>query len=179
MTRDIAGLRNSLQQEIASGSLSFQQMAKESYGFFIALSGAPFASDITLKSVAVSDIDSGEFSVTGAATWGIIDGASVTAVFKSLGDDIVADLTLSLPATFALQIPNVDWISLGQIAVNLQSRPRRLMQNPLAGQLTGALRAVIMLGSDHPVPISAVLAPSGNWLIESNFESIEFLGLTS
>jgi hypothetical protein len=174
----IQDLKAKLDQYSTKGDLSFQNMGKESYGFaLILLDYLPFSESMTLKNAKVIKVSEDRLSIQHETTWGIVTNVVAKVTFESKDQDIVAGLQLQLPHNFSLKIPNVEWFSLDTLVYNLQSVPRKLVQFPLQEAINANVAAIIRI-SNIPIPIKIGFTSSNTWILEGNFEFIDFPSLS-
>src|SRR5205085_11872921 len=122
------------------------QIAGQSFIFSLVSLEIPFAPDISLTGVTISPVTSGAFTVNGKGNWGVINGAGALVTFT--GDsDMVVDLLLTLPTSFVLSIPGVDWLSLGAVSLEMASAAPAIRKNPFYYRGSGARNPTV---TDRP-----------------------------
>lgn len=173
----IQDLKNKLDKYSKAGDLSFKNMGQACYGFSAVAGYVPFDDKLTLGNAEVVQVDKNKLSIEkDKVTWGIVDNVGIAVTFESKDQDIVASLAMTLPHTFGLDIPKVDWLPLDTLIYNLQSIPRKLVQFPLGLPAAGSITANIKAGS-HIIPVTIGLKSADTWFLEGDFESIDFPGL--
>jgi hypothetical protein len=168
-------LQKTLQEAASGGTLTLTQISEESFVFTLVSNQIPF-SEMSLTGVTVSPLAAEKFTVGGKGKWGLLEG--VEAIVSFHGEtDTIADLLLKMPPSFSLSIPNVDWFSLNQVALEITSAPAKIRRNPLYYPTSGAVRAVVTV-KNVSLPIKIGLTPAGEWLVEGDFSSIDFPSLS-
>ena len=173
----IQDLKNKLDRYSKAGDLSFKNMGQACYGFSAVAGFVPFDDTLTLGSAEVVQVNENKLSIEkDEVTWGVVAKVGIAVTFESKDKDIAASLTMTLPKTFGLDIPKVDWLPLDTLVYNLHSIPRKLVHFPLGLPAAGSITANIKAGS-HIIPVTIGLKSSDTWYLEGDFESIDFPGI--
>lgn len=176
----IQQLADKLKQYSQKGDLSFENIAKEAFGFSLINGIVPFSGPVTLTDAPVVQTGDNKISIKkNNITWGKLNNVGMEITFEAKDQDIVAGLSITLPKGFPLPILHVDWLpggGLGSVTFSLQTTARKLVQYPLGVPVTGFVSAVIQV-NDIGVPIKIGLHSTASWYLQGDFSSIDFPGL--
>lgn len=177
-TMTLEELYAALHKDITDQKLNFDQLAGRSFGFSMVANELPFAQGISLAGVTLTPVNNGEFSLTGTGAWELLDGVGAAVTFQSEQDGIAAQLTLTMPPSFSISIPHVDWLALTQISLAMQASPGALKTpaSPIGYPVSGALSAIIALGGTS-LPIKISLDGSA-WTVTGDFDKVDFPSLS-
>ena len=163
------------------GTLSFQDIAGESFSFSIIHSECLDREEIILRVEEGPSIIDEHVIIKGRTSWPGLDYVDVEIMFSIEDDDIAARLRCYLPSNIGLKIPCMDLISLKDLTFVFNAISLSTLLKWSIPSVSKSLEGVFYIkpeqGNAIPIPIKIGITESDDWLFEGNFEHIDFPGI--